>query len=318
MSHEENGSPDELERRVASWLEDEGHPLEFKTAQIYHEAGYSGFLGHYVDDPDTEAAREIDVVGYLNKPIEDHNWIRLWHVVECKTSKSKPWVVLTSDRNWKGPDENIAQTFGSFLGQSVLWWLCGDDQLRKLEMFRSPARAGFGGRVAFAGQNDQFYDALRSVTRKADLQANSHLKFEQHSPEVPHATEIAAPVIVFDGQLFEAFYDRDKREVRTEKIDYCRLNWRGAGGWRHSVVVDLVRYEVLADYLASRRPQELKLLDAAHVAVKNIKQCAAAGSLEPLNNRPGSPGYMGPPGLLRRIYIDSLPKEEKESDGQPQ
>ena len=135
-----------------------GYPTEFKAANTCRVHGFRVHQGYHVRDKKMETPREIDVVATTDHPNREH-LIRVEHVLECKWSKNKPWIVFTSPNARIASAACTAQTIGNLLGSAVIWTLAGDSSLHSLDYFYTPDRLGFGGRQAFSKGADHFYSA---------------------------------------------------------------------------------------------------------------------------------------------------------------
>ncbi len=87
---------DNLHDKLREWLNSEGYPLEFATANTFRRCGFATRQGSYVRDQESENPREIDVTASIHASDGD-SLIRIYHVIECKWSQDKPWIVFTSD-----------------------------------------------------------------------------------------------------------------------------------------------------------------------------------------------------------------------------
>ena len=221
-----------LGEKVKDWFESEGYPLEFRVAQAFEEQGFVSHQGHYVMDESDEQAREIDVVADADVDLKGGAFIRVSHVIECKWSRDKPWVIFTNRQSRLSESACIAQTVGSMLGEAVMFCLAGESSLYALEMFRRPERGGFSGRRAFEKHDqekyDQFYRAVQGVTSAAVAEARRYDRPKPREFELPLATVIVFPMIVVDTNLFEAYYDPRAGEVRVSEVDRLRIFWRGS------------------------------------------------------------------------------------------
>jgi hypothetical protein len=98
----QNSLPD----KVLEWLNEQGYPTEFQVANICDRHGFRVFQGYHVRGEDPDVPREIDVLAQTDRISTNNYLIRVCHVIECKWSKDKPWVVLTS------PHAGLKQRFG--------------------------------------------------------------------------------------------------------------------------------------------------------------------------------------------------------------
>ena len=135
MSPEESQTPEggtvDLHSKVKEWLDQEGYPTEFTAASIFRRHEFRVHQGYYVRDDDSDAVREIDVLASKTASSRDY-LIRAYHIVECKWSQDKPWVVLTSANASISHAACLAQTMGTLLGSTLLWALAGDKSLHAI------------------------------------------------------------------------------------------------------------------------------------------------------------------------------------------
>ena len=123
MCSEESQTPEDgsvnLHSKVIEWLNREGYPIEFAAASIFRRYKFRVFQGYYVRDIDSDAAREIDILASKTASSRDY-LVRAYHVVECKWSQDKPWVIFTSANARIGHAACVAQTMASLLGSTIL------------------------------------------------------------------------------------------------------------------------------------------------------------------------------------------------------
>jgi len=84
-----------IEEKLHTWLEAQGYPLEMRVAKAFQIAGARVIQSEYYTDPSTEESREIDVVADWQTRI-DNLLVRVSFVIECKSSKDKPWILFVS------------------------------------------------------------------------------------------------------------------------------------------------------------------------------------------------------------------------------
>jgi len=92
---------------------------------------------------------------------------------------------------------------------------------------------------------DEFYEAtmqlLKSLWHKdEENKANSEEAF-------PYSLNVI-PIIVFDGQMFECYYD-DTGELKTPEIKYTRFLSHGLPKQRFPVLIDIVTLSYFPEYL---------------------------------------------------------------------
>jgi hypothetical protein len=301
-----NADRDELISRVRNWLGSEGYPLEFRVANLFRAARLPAAQGRHVQDPKTNSIREVDVVAQLDLR-RDGLFFRAYFVVECKWSHDKPWVVFGGGNPGMGPSACINQTISSKLGQAVMWVLAGDPDIAKLGMFRIPEFSGFGGRKAFTKGGDHFYSALQGVVSAAVAMASLYDDRPNSTNELPDTGAVVFPLVVVDGELFQASYNVGRDDLDIEPAPSVRVHWRGAEAYRRISTVDVVRADSLGEFVAARRVDMEVLLDRAAVVLQQLAVCFREKRLDPLVVLPASRGTIGLPPLiltLKRVVAE--------------
>jgi hypothetical protein len=291
---------DKLEENVKQWLNEQGYPTEFRAANICRRHQFRVWQGFHVRDEKSGVPREIDVVASRDYPSREHV-VRIEHVIECKWSKDKPWIVFTSPNARIGATACAAQTIGDLLGSSAMWAIAGDSELHSLDYFYTPERPGFGGRQAFSKGVDHFYSALAAVTELSLLLAHRHDRPNRKLGRIPTNTTLAFPVIVVEGQLFEAFFDEKADDIQLVSRDRVRCHWRGAASWDFITTVDVVTLDHLDEFMKLRSAQIDLLLARLKNARDEIERCSVERSLKKLTVHGGSRGVLGLPELLLEL-----------------
>jgi hypothetical protein len=180
--------------KIRTWLNEQGFPLEMRTASAFREAGFEVTLSNLYTDQDTQKPREIDVLAF----VPDYVGVtRIGFFVECKSSK-KPWLLLCDPEVLTGNNrfhafahvnENAIQ---AMVEEPAFSTLLKHQWLRKNEL------TGYSLRAAFS-ERDIAYDATTSVA-KASMDFISGAKDYQQF--------LAFPVIVVDSPLIRCSLDK--------------------------------------------------------------------------------------------------------------
>jgi hypothetical protein len=104
----------ELRDRVERWVETSGFALELRVARAITLAGEHGAsvnLSVPYFDNQSQKWREADVVASVRD--RQHPDVMVQLVVECKSSKEKPWVIFTDRRRYIGDDEAYSRQIKS-------------------------------------------------------------------------------------------------------------------------------------------------------------------------------------------------------------
>lgn len=212
---------DELCGKVKAWIQTQGFPLEMQVADVFLKAGFRVVQADYYTDPDTQTSREIDVVASAQTDCGKYV-IRLNVVAECKVSKDKPWVLLTSPQARLSPLAQVAQQAANRTGEKLLMRAAEIENYQQLPLFRSPDRPAYGVLQAFNSGNDTAYIASMSVAK-----ATAALVTERDTQGELIFAEIVIPVVIVDGRLFDCHLD-SSGNLLTEEVEEGLLVWRNS------------------------------------------------------------------------------------------
>lgn len=210
---------DELNDKVKAWIQSQGFPLEMQVANAFLKTGFRAVQADYYTDPDTGTSREIDVVA-SKQSVYGKQVIRLNIVVECKVSKDKPWILLTSPQAKLHPRAQVAQQAASRSGRKLLSLAAKLEAYQQLPLFRFPERPAYGVLQAFSSGNDIAYAACMSAAKAA-----ASLTSEEDTQGEIAFAEIVIPAVVIDGRIFDCHLD-ESGELSTEEVEDGMLVWR--------------------------------------------------------------------------------------------
>ncbi|MGP1993559.1 hypothetical protein D9V96_016885 [Zobellia laminariae] len=285
-----------IEESVLKWLNSEGYPLEFETARIFSMNKFSTRQGSYVSDFKTGLPKELDVVADVTK-MSDGTMLRISHLVECKWTEDKPWVIFTDRSARIAESASIAQSIATDTMSTILWCLAADKDIKDLNMFSVPDRPGFNGRQAFNKSSDLIYSTLQSII-SASFSKTKYYENDKTEKNPFKLAVFVRPLIVIKGRLFESFYNYEKKEVEIEEKKSTRLYWKGAEAWNLHSTVDIVTIDHLETYAKNLKKETDSLIEKMDVTLKNIKKSISTNSLEPLGELKAARGIIGLPPLL--------------------
>jgi hypothetical protein len=230
-----------MDKKILEWIQKQGYPLEMKVADLFKRSGFSVIQSDYYKDIDTGISREIDIIAYIQKVIDNH-LIRIEFIIECKTSHDKPFVLFTSNTRFPGVSR-VAQRAASTLGMKLLRLLAKRTDVQKQLLFQLPARTGYGITQAFGSGNDKAYEAAMSVskaTAAAVEEANAYEKSEKIK-----VCSIFMPIIVLSAKLVESYLGEDGN-VAVENTNEAVLLWRNQVVKRPHTIITIITEDGLA------------------------------------------------------------------------
>jgi len=296
--------PKPIEERLAEWLYSEGYPTEFRTANLFQRNGFAASQGYFVEGEADDLKREIDVLASSTIRTK-YGFLRVSYVVECKWSGDKPWIVFTSPTNIMAPSALIAQTISSKLGAAAMWIAAGNATLTNLSTFSTPRRGGFGGRQAFSKGNDHFYSAVQSVVGNASHYAAWYDRGTRDPGKMPESCVIVFPIVVVEGDLYEAYFNKNTEKVDLRKSGHIRCHWKGSTAWNFFASVDIVSLDHLDIFLLERSSELKPLSDTLVPVLDEIEAFRKHALRESINITEGPRGFRGLPPLLREFQVAS-------------
>lgn len=227
-----------LEDQIRAWLDQGGFPLEMRVARSVRRHGAASDQARTFTDPQEWKLREIDVVAYFDRNPEPS----LHLVIECKTSRNKPWVVFCTERPIRLPRAAISQMPATPLATDFLEAVATDGVLTEMPPFDGRGRTGYAVATGLRKPRDggdPAYAAVRSVTSAATAVAE-RIGQSGHSVVFP-------PVIVLDTPLISCHLPEEGEEPVLERADRILL-WHptGTGGL---LPVNIITEDALDDLL---------------------------------------------------------------------
>lgn len=259
------GEKKTLENRLASWLREQGYPLEMVVARAFRKAGFSTIQSDYYKDPETGIFREIDLSAHADNEVHDV-LLRVSFRIECKLAHEKPWVVFTSSNISLADPARIAQRASSTLGQALLESICKRKDICSLPLFYVPERPGYGLIQAFTSGQDVPFSAVMGAA-KASL---AEVEFsDEVSRTYESICEISFPVVVIDGLLFECYLNQ-AGEVETEPISSGTLLWRSPVVKMPHTIVHIVTLPAINEFVKGATETARKLLGSCNDELEKL------------------------------------------------
>lgn len=247
--------------KIRAWFEKTGYPLEMNVARAWLRAGFVTYQSeHFRDvegdldvlDPDSVRAgkvREIDVLSVQvaheisdispSSPSSPRELVTAF-VTECKsgkTSKDKPWVLLSRERSGEPLPMPDQQTAGAGGGQAALRLLAAVPASLERSIFAVPERVAYSITRAFTDRDDENYD----VPYQACVSAAKAAKYWAWKYGTDRGSAVVVfPVVVTSAPLMQAWLGPEGR-VEIAQVD------RGVFLWRNPVVATVTRVDVLTE-----------------------------------------------------------------------
>jgi hypothetical protein len=206
----------------------------------------------------------------------------------------------------------LAQSMSNEVGDALMWMVADYPGVLNLPLFDAPENPGFGGRQSFS-KSDLFYSSMASVTSAAVGKCARRENGKADLSKIDFAM-IAFPVIVIDGLLFEARYDKASDRVISLQTEHVRCHWRGAPSWPLHATVDIISRNGVAAFVEQRRKDFDVLQSNLSEARALLEKAIVAGDPKILNLGDQPRGRGGGPTLLRALF---RPSKGRPKSGEP-
>ena len=207
-----------LKEKIFDEIEKTGFPLELRISNFLHENGYYVANNLYYVDRDEDKGREIDMRALKNFEFRENGeeyFVRHCLLLECKRS-DKPWVIFTSavtsydmgvySIDTEGFSDAYLDTHNK---QKDLIY----DKLYKIHPFKSYLRRG---RSYFEAFKDRETGVTIFKALTTSVKATIAMRDEKFASGGRNIC-FYYPIIVFEGRLFEAYYEHGN--ICVEEVD---------------------------------------------------------------------------------------------------
>lgn len=225
---------DSLNDKILKWLDKEGYPLELKAAQILRNVGFEVGQSIFYQDSDTNDTREIDIVAYKYFKL-DGNWITFSFVIECKSSKDKPWLAFTSKEERLYPNDLIIHRNANILGKRFLNLVKTDQDVKNLNLFKIGEETAYNLTRAFSDGIDVTYKAIMSTTKATAA-------LVEKANRATDTYRFFFPVILIDNKLFDCHLNTNN-EIDVSEIGSVNLVLSNSFDSQRANFIDIVTIE---------------------------------------------------------------------------
>jgi hypothetical protein len=243
--------PRPIEQRLHEWLENQGYPLEMRVAKAFQAAGARVIQSEYYVDPVKDESREIDVVADWQQRLDD-TLVTITFVVECKSSKDKPWILFVSPEARLNDRARVAQRAASRLGRQVLSMIARESSAQDLPIFRLPDAPAYSITQAFTSNHDLCYAAATTVAGACFAQAREADRPVANALIRRQNLEIILPVLVTEARLFAASLQQDSSVSLVERTSGVLL-WRNPIVGLSHTVIHVLTLPALEQFIADAR-----------------------------------------------------------------
>jgi len=239
-----------------------GYLEELEVANIFSKAGWGIRHSNYYLDKDEEKGREIDIFAYKSDLIKNNSpkesiSIHINLVCEVKKSTKKPWVIFSTK---KSPSDNFfglsiyyEKNMKNIIEKKIQWKVDRNSSIGSFKKIGETYCEAFKDTKNNDSDYSQIFKSLTSSTKASEyflsIRKSNHLL----NALCPNSIEFFEPIVVFKGQMFEAYLNKQD-ELQLNEINHIPIifNRISPNYDRHDYLVDVVKVEELSNLLAEK------------------------------------------------------------------
>lgn len=242
--------------------EDTGYLEELEVANIFSKAGWGIRHSNYYLDKDEEKGREIDIFAYKSYLIKNNSpnksiSIHINLVCEVKKSTKKPWIIFSTKKstsdNFFGLSIYYEKNMKKIIEEKIQWKVDRNSSISSFKRIGETYCESFSYNVGKNDNQSQIFKSLTSSTKASEyflsIRKSNHLL----NALCPNSIEFFEPIVVFKGQMFEAYLN-DQDELELNEIGHIPIvfNRISPNYDRYGYLVDIVKVEELSNLLAEK------------------------------------------------------------------
>lgn len=204
---------EELIQKIEKAVQFSGYPLEQRVGNLLTQRGWHTFHSVVYSVPGSEKQRELDLMAY--KIIQER---RIELRIACKRSVAKPWVMFTEDDTRYLNIPNTLKVTPVVDDSRRLFAIM--NLLYNLPLFSHDRRViNF---TAFSGK--EFNNEARSLIRDGLYSVLTSVYYHLYPNRLlfDRRGQVTLFLTIFDGLLFDSFYDHSAEKDVVREIDYAK------------------------------------------------------------------------------------------------
>ncbi|XZF14358.1 hypothetical protein ACTHGU_21460 [Chitinophagaceae bacterium MMS25-I14] len=233
--------------KIKDWINNQGYPFEIFVAKAFKEAGFIIGQSLYYTDETTGSAREVDVIAYRTKLIGETSYSFAF-VIECKSSKGKPWIAFKTDSSIKG-SLKITSRDATIRGKHFLKAIAKQEKENTDSLFNFDDELScYNLTQAFTNGNEVPFTAIANLGKAI---SSFIKKFETHKSDFNiYASKnafIYFPIVAIESMLYSFELDDDGSD-KIKDIQNIKYISRRQEDNHTYFIVDIVTKEIIHSY----------------------------------------------------------------------
>ena len=221
-----------LEKKVKTWVETQGYPLEMRVAEILRKADVNADPYRVYEDTTTGKTREIDIVGYFDNPT-----ISVHLVVECKHARDKPWLLFCTTHRALTPKAYVESVPCTPKARAALKRVSKSSRVQHMKLFEVMPLVGFRLVRVHTDNQDAAHHAVIGLGSACASTAAAIGRYG-HSVIYP-------PVIVIDAPLLQCHLPDEGSDLEITEVPSGLLLHRA----EHHTPIHVVHIDSFTEFI---------------------------------------------------------------------
>jgi len=251
-----------LKEKIINDIRKTGFISELQVGSILRKNNWSTNHSDHYEDKDLSKSREIDIIATkVKNDFENHLHLEFSLVIDVKKMNKRPWVIFSIDKEgsltqgWRIQHSgyNDMKRFGeNKQHRGGLFSREVDHNNFK----KNIKKIGVAFHEAFKppSETSKIYESLISVCKATWYRNNRYnfKSFDDYNPDEPTEIYIYIPLVVLDGNLFEAILDNNGEiQLNEKELIQIKLNYSSPNYGKSDIdfFPDIVQVNNLQEYL---------------------------------------------------------------------
>lgn len=201
------------QKNILKWINEQGYPFEMFCKNMLSKHGFSVVQSPYYEDMETSKFREMDFLATKFKIVNGVTF-NISLVIECKTSRDKPWIIFTSNA-YKGAKDEIPEYIFGTTNAKVL--LNNAPIIKEFSLLRfNPKAVGFNVTQCFTQGKDIPFECVSNTSKACEYLVKKSI--ESYRP----FCNFYFPVVAIDAEFYNCSSNSES-ELELTNTDIQKL-----------------------------------------------------------------------------------------------
>ncbi len=246
------------EEKLIKSINKTGFPLELKVGNCFDKKDWNVSYNKYYLDDDERKGREIDIAAYKNKFCKNKPFhIGVYIIAEVKnSSKDRPWIIFSVDFRYYDFVRGYARMY--YTTHCNLQSFLTTEEIEIESGFSGYDKLGKSYCEAVEDKEKEkpakIFSALTATIKASEyIFARNKKIAESITPKEEKAINFFEPIIIFNGELYEAFLNNEEKiSLKEVSRALVSFDYKSPAYQRFHYGVQIITFRELPNYLSEK------------------------------------------------------------------